>query len=704
MIFLSAGIHHGMIMELTLDQALQKAVEAHKAGQIQEAERLYTAILQAQPKHPDANHNMGVLAVGVGKIQEALPFFKTALEANPSMGQYWLSCIDALIKLDRIADAKAVFDQAKEKGISGEAFDQLEASLNPNNATGASPEAVQLIKKAIIYRESGDFTTAIKLLTNYLVEFPGSAELLSLLAHCYMLNDDAESASIYLIKANGIDPDNVLVSWNNVRLLLRNKNVPDALMVARKTIERYPNDIEGMSVLGSCLRLGNEFDESLLYLNKALSLNPDYAEALINRGLIKLTQKDKSGALSDLETAHKLKPHMKQIWDLVISLNVEFKRFEQAISFLGPMVKSNPSNEKYFANLGLCYQHLGNSETAIENYQRALEIKPDSAEAYNNIGIILRDKGDFEAAINSYKQALKIKPDYAAATANLVSLLTSYTPQKENLNLIITVNEAIRKIEIPCKSSHIISDEQIVNLFLKSSSSLSGNSLGVRTELSQTYRRNSVDLNCKRHKSIFNEHDIIPEFCFGCYKVQVEPRSIIELIKLYVVFDQLHLKENNTRKCMVELRPEISGFYKGLIYCSGLKQANEIADYLDKVVKQSIGLGLPAKVKRGCSEYSSAFPDYKEINNSGPQLMNYIEEWKVIEEDHDRLNPMHPNENVMESLSGLNLNDVLIMQKWVDYAKGIGDPKADLINETTVYYQEIHDKAKARLKSFQFIR
>ena len=56
-------------MELTLEKALQKAVEAHKAGQIQEAERLYTAILKAQPNHPDANHNMGVLAVGADKIE-----------------------------------------------------------------------------------------------------------------------------------------------------------------------------------------------------------------------------------------------------------------------------------------------------------------------------------------------------------------------------------------------------------------------------------------------------------------------------------------------------------------------------------------------------------------------------------------------------------------------------------------------------------
>ena len=70
---------------------------------------------------------MGVLAVGVGKVQEALPFFKAvALEAIPSVAQYWLSYIDALIKLDRIADASAVFDQAKSNGAKGNGFDQIE--------------------------------------------------------------------------------------------------------------------------------------------------------------------------------------------------------------------------------------------------------------------------------------------------------------------------------------------------------------------------------------------------------------------------------------------------------------------------------------------------------------------------------------------------------------------------------------------------
>ena len=63
---------------------------------------VYTAIIGSVPTHSDANHNLGVLAVGVGKVDIALPYFKTALEASPNHGQYWISYIDALIKLGRI--------------------------------------------------------------------------------------------------------------------------------------------------------------------------------------------------------------------------------------------------------------------------------------------------------------------------------------------------------------------------------------------------------------------------------------------------------------------------------------------------------------------------------------------------------------------------------------------------------------------------
>ena len=77
-------------MEVTIEQALQQGITAHKEGKLQDAERLYRAILKSQPAHPDANHNLGVLAVSVNKADVALPLFKIALEASPDVEQFWL--------------------------------------------------------------------------------------------------------------------------------------------------------------------------------------------------------------------------------------------------------------------------------------------------------------------------------------------------------------------------------------------------------------------------------------------------------------------------------------------------------------------------------------------------------------------------------------------------------------------------------------
>jgi hypothetical protein len=41
-----------------------------------DAERFYQAVLQVQPLHPDANHDLGVLAVLANKIKVALPLFQ----------------------------------------------------------------------------------------------------------------------------------------------------------------------------------------------------------------------------------------------------------------------------------------------------------------------------------------------------------------------------------------------------------------------------------------------------------------------------------------------------------------------------------------------------------------------------------------------------------------------------------------------------
>ena len=518
--------------------------------------------------------------------------------------------------------------------------------------------------------------------------------------------------------------------------LFTNGNFQQALANSRKMLEKFPNSVILCNISGASNTGLMQFDDAIDNYKKALKIKPDYAEAYYNMGIALKKKGDLEGAIVSYKHALEIKPDYAEAYynmgnalkdkdnfeaaiisyknaleiksdyaEAYYNMGIALKKngdLEAAIDSYKNALKIKPNHAEAYINMGNIQKDKGDLEAAIDSYKNALKIKPGHAEAYYNIGDVLRDKGDLEAAIDSYKKAIEIKSDYSEAKESLVSLMTSYRTQKENSNLIIKVNEEIRKIEIEGDLSRVISDEQVVNLLSRAEDCISSFGLELETKLSQVFRRNSVNLDCERHMSIFDKHDIIPEFCFGCYKVQVEPRTIIDLIKLFIVFDQLELNENNTRKCMVELRPEISGFYKGLIYCSGLKQANQIAKHLDTIIKGRIDKELSSKVKRGCSEYPISFPDYKEINNSGPQLMKYKKNWKAIEENYDNRNPINTYKNRRSSLSGLNLNDALVIQKWIDYAKGISDPSADLLKQSPIYYQDIYDKAKVRLNSFNF--
>ena len=116
-------------MKLTIEQALQHGLAAHKQGKLQDAERLYQAILQSQPTHADANYNLGLIAVSLNKVALALPLFKTALEAFPEIEQFWLSYIDALIKENQLETAKSVILEGRKEGFLGKEFDDLEFQI-----------------------------------------------------------------------------------------------------------------------------------------------------------------------------------------------------------------------------------------------------------------------------------------------------------------------------------------------------------------------------------------------------------------------------------------------------------------------------------------------------------------------------------------------------------------------------------------------
>jgi len=273
-------------MELTLDQALQKGIEAHKAGKAQEADRYYTAILKANPKHPDANHNMGVLAVGIGKVQEALPFFKTALEANDSIAQYWLSYIDALIKIDQIGDAKAALDQAKSKGANGDGFDQLEQriklgpSKNSNSQDPSQEELDNLINLYTQRQYQETLTQALKLLE----KFPRSFTLYNIVGVTNHISGKAKEAVRAYKKAISIKPD-FAEAHNNLGITLKDQGkLDEALEVYNNAISIKPDYAEAFNNMGVALQDNRETGRALEAYEKAISLNSNYAEAHNNIG------------------------------------------------------------------------------------------------------------------------------------------------------------------------------------------------------------------------------------------------------------------------------------------------------------------------------------------------------------------------------------------------------------------------------------
>ena len=98
-------------MEINIDQALQHGIAAHRQGKLSLAERFYRTILQVQPFHADANHNLGVLAISHNKSESALPLLKIAVNENPRKEQFWLSYISALVIEKKHHRAKqATFD------------------------------------------------------------------------------------------------------------------------------------------------------------------------------------------------------------------------------------------------------------------------------------------------------------------------------------------------------------------------------------------------------------------------------------------------------------------------------------------------------------------------------------------------------------------------------------------------------------------
>lgn len=274
-------------MESNLDQTLQQAVVAHNQGKLQEAERLYHLILQSRPQHALTNHNLGVLVSSSQNVTSAIPLFKTALEANPDVEQFWLSYIDALLKVDQIKKAKQLIKKAKKAGFSATVLADLEAMLKKSkrNTNICVPSSAELERLINSYQQ-GNFDLAFKIAQKLADAFPSHPLSFKVLGALFVQMGDYEKALVANQKATMLAPNDAQ-AHNSLGVTLHEiGKVEQAEASYRQAIKLMPNYAEAYNNLGNALQEFGQLEQAKNACKQAISLFPDYAQAYYNLGII----------------------------------------------------------------------------------------------------------------------------------------------------------------------------------------------------------------------------------------------------------------------------------------------------------------------------------------------------------------------------------------------------------------------------------
>ena len=380
-------------MELTIEQTLQKAVAAHKEGKLQDAERMYQAILQSQPKHPHANHNQGVLAVSVNKAGAALPLFKTALEANPKIEQFWLSYIDALIKEKEFDNAKRVLEEAKNRGVAEGKLKVLETQLTTNALVNEPKLAVQ--NKSLPLSQSRKKLPDKKKRRNKakkqnLKAKNPSQQQLTCLLELYQNRrlSDAEKLAISITQ----DFPKHQFGWKVLGAVRKQTGkLTESLIAMQKSVQLSPEDAEAHTHLGATLQELGKLDEAVASHTQAIVTNPNYPDAHYNLGITLLEQ----GRLAEAAAS-----------------------YTQAIAL-------KPDFAEAHYNLGNTLLELQRPDEAEASYTQAIAVRPSYAEAYSNLGNTLLELERLSEAKASLTQAILLKPDFPLAHGNLALTLNA---------------------------------------------------------------------------------------------------------------------------------------------------------------------------------------------------------------------------------------------------------------------------------------
>ncbi|WP_396134906.1 trypsin-like peptidase domain-containing protein [Chamaesiphon sp. OTE_8_metabat_110] len=158
--------------------------------------------------------------------------------------------------------------------------------------------------------------------------------------------------------------------------------------------------------------------ESLANLNSAIKLDPKFAVAYYNRGVLKLFKiNDGRGALADLNSAIKLDPKLADAYKYRAAAKDSLNDYQGALTDYNMAVQLNPRDPvAYSSRGGLKRSSLNDYQGALADYNMAVQLNPNSAINYWIRGVLKADKfADHQGALADYDRAIQINPKFPLA-------------------------------------------------------------------------------------------------------------------------------------------------------------------------------------------------------------------------------------------------------------------------------------------------
>jgi len=209
--------------------------------------------------------------------------------------------------------------------------------------------------------------------------------------------------------------------FSEVLELISLGHLGEAERVCRNAVERHPNDVNMMGLLGAVLTKMNNFEEAEKYLRRTIDLAPTFAKPHEDLGYVLLEMKRPHEAIEVLQKATRLDP----------KLDLAFLSLGKALAAMGRGKEADEAFEKSFnlsperkalAQAAECFKE-GRLEEAEKIYRAVLRNNPDNVDALRLMGILtarLKRVGDAE---RFFRKAIAIAPDFTAAIVDLGRLL-----------------------------------------------------------------------------------------------------------------------------------------------------------------------------------------------------------------------------------------------------------------------------------------